>query len=295
MERVWAAIAGLVTGERLLVGVKVVLILVVGFALAWMISKGIDRVLAQRGTAQQRLLARRGTFYVTTVVTVVGALNEMGVHLGALMGAAGILTVAIGFASQTAASNIISGVFLLAERSFQVGDVLRIGEVTGIVTSIDLLSIRLQTFDNLMVRVSNEMLIKTLFTNLSHHPIRRLDLQLSVDYDTDLSHVRKILCNVSDIEPMCLDEPEAQVIFKGFGESAMNLQFSTWTTRENYIQVRSIVPERVKQAFDAEGIKIPFPQRVIHAAGAAAASPRAAAPRRRDPRAAGFASGRKGR
>lgn len=255
---------GLMTGDRLLVAGKVALIVLVGWTLALSLSRGLGRLLAERATPQQLLLAKRGTFYALVLITILSAMHQAGLELSALLGAAGILTVALGFASQTAASNIISGIFLLAERAFEVGDMLRVGDVTGTVTSIDLLSVKLRTLDNVMVRFSNEALLKAQFSNLSHYPIRRLDMQLAVAYSSDLSQVRKVLMEVADKEPLCMDEPEAVFVFQGFGDSSMNVQFSIWAARENFLKLRSIVPEAIKRAFDEAGIEIPYPQRVLH-------------------------------
>ena len=116
----------------------------------------------------------------------VSALRELGFKLSVLLGAAGVLTVAVGFASQTSASNIISGLFLLGERPFSVGDVIRVGSTTGEVLSIDLLSAKLRTFENLFVRIPNETLIKSEVTNLSRLPVRRLDLKIGIAYKEEV-------------------------------------------------------------------------------------------------------------
>jgi small-conductance mechanosensitive channel len=142
---------------------------------------------------------------------IASAMREMGFSLAVIMGAAGVLTVAIGFASQTTASNLISGLFLIGERSFEIGDIIKVGNTTGEVLSIDALSVKLRTFDNLFVRIPNETLIKSEVTTLSRFPIRRLDLQLGVAYKEDIEQVRKVLMAVADSNPLCLDEPSPAV------------------------------------------------------------------------------------
>jgi small-conductance mechanosensitive channel len=182
-----------------------------------------------------------------------------------LLGAAGIATVAIGFASQTSASNLISGLFLISERPFVIGEVIRVADTTGEVISIDLLSVKLRTFDNLFVRVPNESLIKAQITNLSRFPIRRYDLQLGVAYKENIGKVRDVLVAVADRNPLCLQEPKPQIIFQGFGDSSVNLQFSVWAARENYLLLRNSMAEEVKEAFDGADIEIPFPHRTLYA------------------------------
>jgi len=118
-------------------------------------------------------------------------LSEMALRIivrlmGLLLGAAGILTVAPGFASQTSASNLVSGLFMIAEHPFGVGDTIRLGSIAGEVPSIDLLSVNLRTPDNLYVRIPNETMIKSEITNLTRFPIRRLDLEIGVAYKENL-------------------------------------------------------------------------------------------------------------
>ena len=132
------------------------------------------------------------------------ALKQLGFDLGILLGAAGILSVAIGFASQTSAANIISGLFVVGERSVSVGDVIQVSTFTGEVLSIDWLSIKLRTFDNLYVRIPNEAFIKSEVTNLSKFPVRRVDLQVSIALREDIGHARSVLLQVAEDNVLCL-------------------------------------------------------------------------------------------
>ena len=191
-------------------------------------------------------------------------LNAIGFNLGVLIGAAGVLSVAIGFASQTSASNIISGLFLVAERPFSVGDLIKVGETTGEVLSIDLLSVKLRTFDNLFVRIPNETLIKSEVTTLTRFPIRRIDLSIAVALKEDIKAVRKVLEKVAEANPLCLDEPKPKFVFLGFGDSSLNMQFSVWVKRESFIELKNSIHEEIKEAFDAESIEIPFPHRSLY-------------------------------
>jgi small-conductance mechanosensitive channel len=172
--------------------------------------------------------------------------------------------VAVGFASQTSASNLISGLFLLAERPFSVGDIIKVGDTTGEVIGIDLLSVKIRTFDNLFVRVPNESLIKSEVTTLTKFPIRRIDLKIGVAYKEKMARVREVLRAVAEKNPLCLEEPPPLFIFLGYGDSALEVQFSVWGKRENYLALRNAILEEIKVAFDAAGIEIPFPHRSLY-------------------------------
>jgi small-conductance mechanosensitive channel len=244
---------------------RVVIAVTIGLALAYIVRSAAGRILAPRVSLQHAMLGQRAAYYVVLAVTLLGGLRELGVDFTVLLGAAGVATVAIGFASQTSASNLISGLFLISEQPFVIGEVIRVGDTTGEVISIDLLSVKLRTFDNLLVRVPNESLIKVEITNLSRFPIRRYDLQVGVAYKEHIGRVREVLLAVADRNPLCLREPKPQIIFQGFGDSAVNLQFSVWAARENYLLLRNSMAEQVKETFDEAGIEIPFPHRSLYA------------------------------
>lgn len=232
---------------------------VVGLILARLVAGAVSRLLQSRLDATRTALFRRLSYYGVLGLFVAMALQQLGFNLGVLLGAAGIFTVALGFAAQTSVSNIISGLFLIGEGAIAVGDSIQVGTNAGEVLAIDLLSVKLRTFDNRMVRIPNETMIKTEVTNLTRFPIRRMDVVVSVAYKEDLQRVRQILADITETLPFCLQEPKPLIVFQAFGASSLDLQFLVWTRRENFFENRGKLQEAVKQAFDAQGIEIPFP------------------------------------
>jgi len=257
-------IARLSTYQNLLPLAHAALLVCVGFLLSGALARAAYKMMIQHLSPHQSTLFKRLIYWVILGLFLASALRHLGFSLSVLLGAAGILTVAIGFASQTSASNLISGLFLVAEKPFQLGDMITVGNTTGEVLSIDLLSVKLRTFDNLFVRIPNESLIKTEMTNLTRFPIRRFDLQIGVAYRENIDHVRRVLRTVAEKNPLCLDEPEPLFLFTGFGDSSLNIQFSVWAKRENFRDLRNAIQEQIKLAFDEEGIEIPFPHRTLY-------------------------------
>jgi len=251
---------------EILPAVRTVAIALAGFVVARLVSGAVIRVLGKRLDRQQLPILRRILYYGILLLFLMSALRELGFDLSVLVGAAGILTVAVGFASQTSASNLISGLFLIAERPFAVGDTIKVGEFTGEVLAIDLLSIKLRTFDNLYVRIPNEQMIKTEVINLTKFPIRRVDIAVGVAYREDLGLVKAMLLRLADRHPLCLEEPRPIVYFAGFGESSIDLKLLVWTRRENYLELWNSLHEQIKLEFDRNGVEIPFPNRTIHPA-----------------------------
>lgn len=239
-------------------------LIIVGFLVSGVAARTTYKVCLKRFSQHHATLNRRLVYWLVLALFIASALKQLGFNLGVLLGAAGVLSVAIGFASQTSVSNLISGLFLIGERPFQIGDTIQVGNTTGEILSIDLLSIKLRTFDNLFVRIPNESLIKTEVTNLTRFPIRRLDLKIGVAYKENISQVRQVLLQVAEQNPLSLDEPIPVFQFLSFAESSLDLQFSVWTRKENYRELRTSLLEEIKVAFDQQGIELPFPQRDLH-------------------------------
>lgn len=245
--------------------VRALIILLGGLLLGRLLASAVVRAFSGKLDAHRAMVLRRAVFYLVLGLAVASALHQLGFNLGVLLGAAGIVSVALGFASQTSVSNIISGLFLVSERPFGVGDVIRVGTTTGEVLSVDLLSVKLRTFDNLFVRIPNETLIKSEVVNLNRFPIRRIDLLLGVAYKEDIGRVRRVLQAVADANPLCLEEPKPLFIVVGFGASSVDLQFSVWVKRENFLELKNGLFEEISRAFSDHGIEIPFPHVSVYA------------------------------
>ena len=247
---------------------RALLLFVIGFIIAKLISTAVVKVAKHKMTAHGQLFLKRSVFYSLLVLVTVSALDNIGIDLSILLGAAGIFTVAIGFASQTSASNLISGLFLMIERPFSITDVIKVNDITGEVISIDLLSVKLRTFDNLFVRIPNESMIKSAVTTLTKYPIRRADLKIGIAYKEDIERVRKILLDLAAKNLICLEEPAPVFILTGFGSSSIDIQFSVWSRRENFLALKNSMYTEIKNAFDQQGIEIPFPHVSLYAGAA---------------------------
>jgi len=240
-------------------------LLVLGIVLATFVARSVGRLVETRTTRHHQVMIRRVFFYLVFLLFAVAALREAGFSLEVVLGAAGILTVAIGFASQTSASNIISGLFLVMEKPFEIGDTIEVDATIGEVVAIDLLSVKLRTADNLYVRIPNETLIKTRVINRSRFPIRRIDLVLGIAYAEDVEKVRDLLLELAQQNTVCLEEPKPFVLVTGFGASSVDLQFSFWVPREEFLDGRGSMMIAVKKALDEHGIEIPFPHTSVYA------------------------------
>lgn len=239
--------------------IRVLLIIVISIPVLLLLRGWARRFFTKKYASHYGMLAGKVVFYTGIILMIITVMGQLGISLAPLLAGAGIVGVALGFASQTSVSNIISGLFLIAEQPFKVDDIINVSGTIGIVMSIDVLSVKLRTFDNMFVRIPNETIIKTQVINLTRFPIRRFNAKVSVAYKEDIEKVRKILMEVAEKNQYSLSEPEPQIIFEAFGTSSIDLDFRIWAPVDEWIFLKNTIQEEIKKRFDEEGIEIPFP------------------------------------
>jgi small-conductance mechanosensitive channel len=247
------------TVEFLMRVLHIILIILVGFVVVKLIDLIVRRTFVRNASEQSKAIFHKIIMYTGWALISLSVLSEMGIKISALLGAAGVVGIAVGIASQKSLGNIISGFFLVSDKTFEVGDVVKIGTTTGIVHSLDLLSVKLRTFDNTLIRIPNDSIISTELTNITRFPIRRMDFNLSVGFKEDLTLVKEILLDIARSNPLCLDEPEPFFIYKEFGNAGVEILFAVWFEKSNYVDVKNSVFENIKRRFDAARIEIPYP------------------------------------
>lgn len=257
-----ARLDDLLPGGSVMPLVHALVILALGLLLARAARRAIERVLGRHGPRSGANVLRLVSWLITGTASV-WALEELGFNVGVLLGAAGVVTVAVGFAAQSTLSNLLSGLFLLAERPFSIGDVIEVEKETGEVLAIDLLSTKLRTFDNRYVRIPNEVTFKTKVINTTRFPIRRVDIFLPVAYETDLAKLRPIILEVAALNPRCLAEPSPLLFVSRFEDSRVLMQFSVWCATPDYLSLLTTIQEEVTAALTAAGVQPALPRRVL--------------------------------
>jgi small-conductance mechanosensitive channel len=237
-----------------------VLASVVGAVIVLAAAHAVGRLLrrmVRRDVADPRAaLFRSVVYYLCMSVGVIAALREFGVEPTSLLVTGGLVTVAVGFASQTSLANIISGIFLAADEPFKVGDAIRVGDIEGVVMSVDLLSTRLRTFDNLYVRVPNETLLKANIVNITHFSVRRADVLFEVRLDADLDTARAVMLEAAGEVPAVLVDPEPVVLVRTMGALTASLELRAWVKTEQYIQARDALFSAIHARLRARGVEL---------------------------------------
>lgn len=239
------------TTDRTVDAVRAALIFALTVLFTRVGSRWVRGVVAHRGDAQRAALAGRLSGWLLLGLGFSAAFEELGFKLHVILGAAGVLSVAVGFAAQTTLSNLISGFFLFGERPFGVGDTIEIDGIAGEVLGIEMLATTLRTADHRFVRIPNETLIKTRLTNQTRFPRRRTELSIPIANDEDFSKVREIILAAVGKNSLSLREPAPTVFIGAFGETSVTCSVWVWVETKDLQALRASLAEEIHGALGA--------------------------------------------
>jgi small-conductance mechanosensitive channel len=242
---------------------KSLLLIALGIPSILFLGRKVQSYVARRYNLQRGMIAQKIIVYFGNFAIIALIFSWFGFDLTPILGAAGVVTIAVGFAAQTGLSNIISGVFLIAEESFRVGDIVKIEDIEGFVESIDILSIKLRTFNNHSIRFPNESIIKSKITNITKYPLRRVDLEMSISLKEDLEKVRDLLLKVAKNNPLGLIEPPPLFMIKGFTDSGILIAIGIWGIADNYLDLKTSLIIDILKIFKLEEVELSFPHRIV--------------------------------
>ena len=254
--------------EKLIfIGLKVLYVFI-AWLVTLIVNKIFQRLLVRNVTKKSDIhtqkLVSKLTAYTIYLVGLVVIFSIIGIKPETIITSLGLFSVAIGFAAQTSLSNVISGFFILFEKPFKIGDAIEINGYVGEVLSIDLMSITMRTFDNVLVRIPNETVLKASIKNYTKFDVRRLDITVGISYDADIEKAKAVIERFLDSNPHVLKEPGYTVMTKELADSSVNLRILVWIDRKEYFTAYDSIVTGIKEALDREGIEIPFPQVVVH-------------------------------
>jgi small-conductance mechanosensitive channel len=205
------------------------------------------------------------TSYLTWALGIVVALNVIGISSTSFAVVFGALSIGLGFGLQQIFNNFVSGIILLIERPIQVGDVVEIGGLRGVVKKINVRATVVQTFDNTSFIIPNSEFISGKVVNWSFQdPTVRISIDVGVAYGSDVDLVRKTLLETAAMHSKVIREPAPDVLFKDFGDSALIFRLRFYTHVKDALSVETEVRFLIYKLFNERGIEIPFPQRDIH-------------------------------
>jgi len=198
------------------------------------------------------------------VFVIVAALDQLGVNTNSVIAVLGAAGLAIGLALQGSLQNFAAGFMLLIFRPFKAGDFVEAAGTSGIIEKIGIFSTTMHTGDNKEVIIPNGSIYSSNIINYSKRPTRRIDMILSIGYEDDIRIARDVITTILKDEPRILPEPAPLIAVGELAVNSVNFFVRPWVKTEDYWDVKFALTEKIKLAFDANGITIPFPPIHVH-------------------------------
>lgn len=241
------------------------------FLIGYLVTRVVRRAIVHAiqdtpaGLAVERALSRVATIVGLTLAAV-SAVATMGVDVGGLVAGLGLTGLAVGLALKDTIENAITGVLLLIQRPFQVGDLIKVGETMGFVTDVAIRTTNLKTFDGLHVLIPNAQVYNSVVTNWTYYPTRRIAMTVGVAYDTDLPKAHRVFKQVVRDTPGVLADPEPLVSYESFDDSSIRMVFRFWINWQDTspLDAQTDFTKNLMETARREGINIPFPIRTLY-------------------------------
>ena len=245
-----------------------VITLLIGWWLISRLTSSIESMLAAR-KVDRALSSFIGSLVsiVLRILLLISVASMIGVETTSFIAMIGAAGLAIGLALQGSLANFAGGVLIMLFRPFRAGDWIEGQGVSGSVDSIQIFHTTLKTADNKVVIVPNGALSNGHITNYSREPRRRADINIGIDYSSDIKKAREVLLEIAQ-DPRVHVDPAPVVFVTGLGDSAVNLSLRVWVATGDFWPVTFSFTELAKERLTEAGIGIPFPQRVVHLAKA---------------------------
>ena len=261
----WEQYQGLVIGYGLRV-MGALLVLIIGLRIASWLGGLIRKQVLKREDIDDTL----GSFFASlvrwgmTAAVFITVLRVFGVEATSFVAVLGALTLAIGLSMQGALGNIASGVMIMVFRPYRLGDYVEAAGVAGTVKDINLFQTVLATVDNVKIMVPNSEAISGVITNYSGYDTRRCDITFGIDYDDDMDKAIAIIEGVIKADPRIMKQPaEPFIKVVELGASSVDIATRSWVMASDYWDVKFDLTKKVKAAFDAQGISIPYPHTTV--------------------------------
>ncbi|MFA9416772.1 mechanosensitive ion channel family protein [Natrinema sp. HArc-T2] len=244
------------------------LLLVVTVIVTRFVSRVIEEVFNSSSavTAHQRKVTHRLSqvlIWTGSLVVVLGIWIE---DLGSLLVGAGFLGIVLGMAARQTLGTVLAGFVLMFARPFEIGDWIEVEGDEGVVTDISIVNTQVRSFDGEYVMIPNDVIASGTVTNRSKRGRLRLEVEVGVDYETDIDRAVDLAKTAIDDVDEALATPAPRVVGKSFGDSAVVFGVRFWIdnpSARRYWNARTAAISAIKETFEAEGIKIPYPQREL--------------------------------
>jgi small conductance mechanosensitive channel len=250
-------------GLHLLYGI---LILIVG----WVVANWVEEAVLKRGLKVERfdetivrIFAQVAKVLILGFVAII-VLRILGIQTASFIAVIGGLSVGIGLAWQGVLKDFAAGIMILTIRPFKVGDAVEIGGNWVAIDKIGIVVTSVHTFDNLAMTMPNSKIWGNFITNASQNSTRRLTMEVRLSYDDDIDKAMQVVADVLENEELVLSEPKPLVAILRLDENSVIMRARPWAKTSDFWTMNYNVQKRIKERFDEEGLKMPYPQRDVH-------------------------------
>ena len=252
--------------------IEAVLILVIGFWIAGRVAAWIRKSLDKTAKIDATLKPLFASIarYIVIIITVIAILNQFGVQTASIIAILGAAGLAIGLSLQGTLQNIAAGIMLLILRPFKVGDFVDAGPVSATVDEIGLFTTQFTTVDGIYISCPNGSLWNSKIVNYSRNDTRRMDLVIGISYDDDIGKAMDVLMGLMQSDERALKDPAPAVMVSNLGESSVDITMRVWAKGSDFWGLKADLTRNAKEAIEAAGMSIPYPQSDVHMIQAAA-------------------------
>ncbi|HKI00931.1 MAG TPA: mechanosensitive ion channel [Thermoanaerobaculia bacterium] len=276
IRKAWELLSGKVMGwvrdfVLLLPNILVAVAVLFGFWLIARLMRGAAHKLLRRVSHSEQVnrLVGQAVYLAFLAAGLFVALGVLGLQktVASLLAGAGIIGLALGFAFQDIAANLMAGVYLSIQHPFRVGHLIETKDFFGVVKRVHLRWTEIRSAQGQVVLIPNKQVFENAIQNYSGTGHRRIDIRAGVSYGDDLEKVRRVAVRALEQVSTRKMDTEVEIFFEEFGESSIDFVVRFWidftSHQSEYLQARSEAIERLKRAFDENGITLPFPVRTL--------------------------------
>ena len=227
-----------------------------------MAKRGLRRI-SNLSHLMQDFLAKV-VYWLVFVIGLMVVLSLFGVNITPLFAVVGGASFILAFAMQDTLGNLASGLMIMINKPFDVGDLVDTNGVLGVVEAVSIVSTTVRTLDNQVVILPNSTVWGSIITNVTVSPTRRVDMVFGIGYSDDIETAQKVLEKLVKEHPLVLNDPEPNIAVHELADSSVNFICRPWTKTEDYWKVYWDLTRKVKEGFDEASVSIPFPQRDVH-------------------------------
>ncbi len=241
-------------------------ILAASIITGFLAGRRIRLLLQARVGRDLAVITSRAVSYTIYALGVIAALSQLGVNVNVFLLAGGVAGIVIGFASQTIAANLLSGIFLYLDRPFKQGDPVEINGVGGILHDVSVFSTKIRRWDGVLVRIPNEEVFKSVIEMPSRSLARRIEYRIPLERGDELEKARKAILEELDKHNLVLAEPQPEIYVESLGEYGVLVTVRYWAPSRKWFEAKTSVIDSIRRALEREGIRIAAPRRIVELA-----------------------------